>query len=136
MFNKAGSGGIDGKVPSTSNPEILTWVNLRTEEVQNCRQIAAINTVILSENQSNETSQGLGKLAVKVTAKGILEHEQPPIQGRSWSIVPCSRHLPEMTQSGLSNKTAWMTRHVGKLDRTGALPQETTWEPFKKTAWK
>ena len=109
------------KVPSTGNPEILTWVNLRTEEVRNCRQIAAINTVILSENQSNETSQGLVKLAVKVTAKGNLEHEQLPIQGRSWSIVPCSRHLPEVTQSGLSNKTARFTTR----DYMGAILKDS-----------
>ena len=103
IFNKEGSACIDVKVPSTSDPEILIWVDARTEEFQNCRQIAAINTVILTEHQSNQTSQGSGKpVAQNVTlkAKGNFEHEQPPIQGRSWSIVPCSRDLPEMTQSG------------------------------------
>ena len=33
------------KVPSTNGPERLIWVNACTEEVQNCRQIAAIKTV-------------------------------------------------------------------------------------------
>ena len=41
--------GIDVKVPSTDNAEMLVWVNACTEEVQNCRQIAASNTVILKE---------------------------------------------------------------------------------------
>ena len=126
VFNKEGSSGTDVKVPSTSNPELLIWVNVCTEEVHNCRQIAAIKTVILTENQSNETSEGSGKLVaqnVKLIAKGNLEHEQPPIQGRSWSVVPRSRDLPEMSQSGLSNNTARLTRHLGKLDRTGALPR-------------
>ena len=48
-------------------------------------------------NQSNETSEGSGEpVAQDVTlmAKGDLEHEQPPIQERSWSILPCSRDLP------------------------------------------
>ena len=124
MLNKEGSAGIDVKVPSTSNLEILTWVNACTEEVQHCRQIAAIKTVILTENQSHETLEGSGKLVahnVKLKAKGILEHEQPPIQGRSWSI-PCSRDLPQMAQSSVSNKTARLTKHPGKRDRTGALP--------------
>ena len=73
MFNKEGSAGLDVKVPSTSQPVILVWVNARTEEVQNCRQIAATNTVILRENQSNETSEGSGEPVaqnVTLTAKG------------------------------------------------------------------
>ena len=126
VFNKEGSAGIDVKVESISNPEILIWVNACTEEVQNCREIAAIKTLILTENRSNETSEGSGKLVaqnVKLQAKGNLEHEQPPIQGRSWSMVPRSRDLPEMSQSGLSNNTARLTRHLGKRDRTGAQPQ-------------
>ena len=44
MFNKRRSAGIDVKVPSTSDPEMLIWVNARTEE--NCRLVAAVNTVI------------------------------------------------------------------------------------------
>ena len=61
VFNKEGSEGINVKVQSTSNPEILIWFNACTEEVQNCRQIAAISWVVLTENQSNETSKGSGK---------------------------------------------------------------------------
>ena len=57
---------------------------------------------------------------VKVPSTSDLE---PPIQGRIRSIVPCSRDLPEKTQSGLSTKTAQLTRHVGNRDRTGAVPQ-------------
>ena len=83
FFNEEGSASIVVRVPSTSNPEILTWFNACTEEVQNCRQIAAISSVILTENQSNETSERLRKnpAAQNVTliAKGTLEHEQPPI---------------------------------------------------------
>ena len=73
VFNKEGSSGTDVKVPSISNPEILIWVNVCTEEVHNCRQIAAIKTLILTENQSTETSGGSGKLVaqnVKVDSEG------------------------------------------------------------------
>ena len=62
FFNKERNVGIDVKVPSTIDHEMLLWVNTCTEEVQNCRQIAAINAGI---------------------AQGNLEHEQQPIQGRS-----------------------------------------------------
>ena len=100
-----GSAGTDVKVPSTSNFEILIWVNAFTDEVQHCRQIAAINTVILTENQNNETSEGPGEpVAPSVTliAKGDLEQEHLPTQRQTWSIVPCSRDLPGKTQSGCS----------------------------------
>ena len=53
------------KVPSTSGPEILIWANARTEEVENCRQIAAVNTVILKEHQNNETSGSSGTGCVR-----------------------------------------------------------------------
>ena len=62
IFNKEGSAGVDVKVPSTRNPEILIWANARTDEVQTCRQTTATKTFILTENQSNETSEGSGKL--------------------------------------------------------------------------
>ena len=55
VFNKEGSSSIDVEVPSTNDPEMLVWVSSFTDEVQNGRQIAAINTVILKGNQSNET---------------------------------------------------------------------------------
>ena len=45
----------------------LMWVSACTEEVQNCRQIAAINTVIVTENQNFETSEGSRET---VTQKG------------------------------------------------------------------
>ena len=69
--------------------------------------------------KSSETSEGSGQLAaqdVPLIAKGSLEHEQPPVQERSWSIVPCPRYLPGKTQSGVSKK--W---HVGNRDSTGIL---------------
>ena len=90
MFSKEGSAGFGVEVPNTSNPEILICVNACTEEVQNCRQIAAINTVILTEKSSNETSEGSGKVGaqnVSLKAKGNVEHEQLPIQNIIWSIV-------------------------------------------------
>ena len=78
------------KVPNTSNHEILMWVNAGTEELQNCRQIAAVNTVILTENRNNETSEGSGEheaQGVTLIAKGAIEQEHLPIQERSWSVV-------------------------------------------------
>ena len=123
MFNKEGSAGIDVKVPSTNDREKLIWEHARTEEVQKCRQIAAISTVILMEkNYAMRRPKAQGNLWHRTsqwTANGNLEHEQPPIQGSIWSIVPCSRDLPVKTQSGLSQNTARLTRHVGKRDRTG-----------------
>ena len=38
IFNKAGSSGIDVKLPSAKDPEVLVWVSTLTDEVQNCRQ--------------------------------------------------------------------------------------------------
>ena len=88
-FSKEGSAGFGVEVPNTSNPELLICVIVCTE-VQNCRQIAAINTVILTEKSSNETSEGSGKVGaqnVSLKAKGNLEHEQLPLQDIIWSVV-------------------------------------------------
>ena len=57
IFHNEGCWDIDVKVPNTSNSEILVWVSAGTDEIQNCRQIAAINKVILKENQKNETPE-------------------------------------------------------------------------------
>ena len=86
MFNKEGSSGIDVKVPSTSDPEMLVWVNACTDQVQNCHQIAASNSVILRENQSNETSESSREPVAKdvtLIAKGDLEQEHLPSEQRS-----------------------------------------------------
>ena len=83
------------------------------EQVQNCNQIAAINTVSLVENQNNETSEGSGEPAahgVTLIAKGDLEQEHLPSQERSWSIVPCSRDLPGNGQSGFSKKDSLLDK--------------------------
>ena len=64
--------------------------------------------------------------------KGNLEHENLPLQGRSRSIVPCSRDLPGKTQSDLSQNTAWWTRHVGKRDSDRALP----WKKYIRSTQK
>ena len=66
-----GIAGTDVIVPSASIPEI--WVNACTGEVQICRQIAATDTFILTENQSNETSESSGQPAAQdatLIAKG------------------------------------------------------------------
>ena len=124
------------KVPSTSTPEILICVNACTEEVQKCRQIAAINTVILTDSQNDETSEGSGEpvsQGVTLIAKEDLEQEHLPIQGTNWSVVPCSRDNPGYAHSSFSQKkTAWFTRHNGKLERDGH--GEDTTGLFEKTA--
>ena len=79
MFNREGSAGNDVQVPRTSDPEILIWVNACSEEAQTCRQIEAINPVTLTENQSNETSEGSGQPVtqdVTLTARENFEHER------------------------------------------------------------
>ena len=97
IFNKKRNVGIDLKVPSTSDPELLIWVNSCTDDVQNCRRIAAVNTVILRENQNNEISEGSGEVVtqgVTLIAKGGPEHEHLPIQGG----VGLSFHAQEIFQ--------------------------------------
>ena len=96
-------------------------MHLRSPE---CRLVAAINAVILTGSQSNETSEGSGQPVahdVTLIAKGNHEHEQPQVQEKSWSTVPWSRDFPGKTQSASPKKTAWFTRHVGKRDSTRAL---------------
>ena len=86
---------------------MLFWVNACTGEVRNCRQIAAMCTVFLPENQSNETSEGSGKpVAQNVTlmAKGNLEHEQPPIQGISWFFFHAQEIFQNRRSQVLSKK--------------------------------
>ena len=61
MFDIEGSSGIDVKVPCTENPAMLVWENGCADEVQNCRQIAATDTVTRKENQNNETSESSGQ---------------------------------------------------------------------------
>ena len=93
----------DVKVPSTSNPEILVCVNACTDEIQNCRQIAATNTVILIDDQIHEASASSEELVsrdVAFIAKGDLEQRHLPIQERSWSVLPCSRDLPKRQPGG------------------------------------
>ena len=124
IFDTEGCSGIGVKVPSTENPEMLVLVNACTDEVSNCRQIAATNTVILKENQNNETSESSGKLAAKgVTIKFLedVEQEPRPFQKRIWSVVPCSPDLPDDVDSDSSTETAWLTRHAGKRENDGAF---------------
>ena len=102
FFHDEGSSDIDFKVPSTSNLEISVWVNVCRDAMQNCRQIAATNTVILIDDQVNEASACSGKHAardVTLTAKRNLEQGHLPIPEGSWSIVPCSRDFPGHVQS-------------------------------------
>ena len=61
IFHKEGTLSIDVKVPSTSDREIPVWVNACTDEIQNCRQIAATDTVILIDDQINEASASCSK---------------------------------------------------------------------------
>ena len=97
----------DVTVQSTSNLEMVVGVKACTDEVQNCRQIAAINSVMLIENQKQwdirELREPCSK-GVTLTAKGDFEQEHLPIQQRSWSIVLCSRDLPGNAYSGFSNR--------------------------------
>ena len=107
------------KVPGTENLEILVWVNACTNEVQHCRQIVAINTVILKENPDNETSTSSGKLAARDVAweaKEDLEQEPQSLMKIIWSIVPGARDLPHAVDTSFSKKTAFLTRQSGKRE--------------------
>ena len=57
---QVGCSGLDVKVPSTSDPGMLVCVNACRDDVQNCRQIAAIKTVILIGNENNGHSKSQG----------------------------------------------------------------------------
>ena len=63
------------------------------------------------EIKSNQASAGPGKpVAQNITllARTNLEHEQPPIQGRSWSTVPRSRDPPDKcSQFYPKRQSAW-----------------------------
>ena len=81
---------------------MLVWVNACTEKVQNCRQNVAINTVVLTKNQNSQTPGSTRKLVAKgvtLKAEGDLEEEHLRTHGRIWSIVPCSRDLPDNVHS-------------------------------------
>ena len=125
IFSTEGSSDIDVKVPSTSNCEILIWVHARTEEVQHCRQIVAINTVIVIENKKQQDIRRLW---------GICSTWCHTSQKRSWSVITCSRDLPGFVQSGFSKKTASLTRHKGKRERDGALSRRDYVGTTQKTA--
>ena len=117
--DRRGCSGIDVKVPGTENLEILVWVNACTNEIQHCRQIVAINTVILKENPDNETSTSSGKLAARDVAweaKEDLEQEPQSLMKIIWSIVPCARDLPYAVDTSFSKKTAFLTRQSGKRE--------------------
>ena len=97
----------DREILSNKAPAMLFWVNTCKDEVQNCRQIAAINTVILRDDQINEAPEISWEPAAKgvtLTAKRNLEQEHLPVHERMWSIVPCSRDRPDKAQSCLSPK--------------------------------
>ena len=107
IFKQEGSAGINVKVPSTSKPEKLMKVNACTDEVQNGRQIAAINTVTLTENANNETVEGPGKPAAAggtLIAKGDFQQEHLPIQRSTWSVVPRSLTSQRMKEQ---NEVCW-----------------------------
>ena len=106
------------KVPSTENPVKLVWVNACTNEVQSCRQLAAINIVVLKENPDTEASARPGQLVagnVTLEAKGDLEQEPQPLQRRIWSIVPWSRKVPLDVDTCFSKKTAFLIQENAKM---------------------
>ena len=95
---------------------MLVWVSACTDEVQNSRQIAATNTVILRENPDNETPESSGQLAAKgvtLKAEGVFEQEPQPFHKRTWSVVSCSRDLPENVVWGFftERQPGWQSMH-------------------------
>ena len=76
-----GCSGIDVKVPSTENAANLVWVTARADQVQNCRQIAATDSVTLKEDEIHKTSESSVQPAAQgftFEAKGDLEQEPQP----------------------------------------------------------
>ena len=137
FFDTERCSGFDVIVPSTENPpEKFVWVSACTNEVQNCRQIAAINTIILRENPDNEAPASSGQLAARnatVKAKKDLEQEFQPLKIRAWSVVPCSREVPDDVFSGQGiQENVKMTEHCYGKNKPG-LYQHRGPEPNKRT---
>ena len=102
FFDTEGCSGIDVKVPGTENPVMLVWVNAWKDEVQNCRQkIQAMRRQTAQDN--------LRQKLLTLRAKGDLEQEPQPLHKETWSVVPCSRDMPDKVESGFSKKTALLT---------------------------
>ena len=58
-----GDTGIDIKVLSFNNPNMMVWVNACANEVQNCRMSADSNAVIGKDIPDNTSPDGQGRLA-------------------------------------------------------------------------
>ena len=118
-------------MPSTSVPEILTWASSCTDEVQNGRQIAAISTVILTEIQNTETSEGYGEPG----AQGVTLISTETLSKNTFQIKgPCSRDLPGKAQSALSKTQPVLLGTQENVKVMEHFPGENTSGLLKNTA--
>ena len=97
IFDTERCSGIDVKVPSTENPEILFWVNACANEVQICRQIVATNTVILSGNLRRKVSHW--KLR-ETLSKAICQLKKKRGVGRQGGSVALTLWASSKTRKG------------------------------------
>ena len=98
---------------------MLVWVNACTNEVQNCRQIASIRTVILKGIPDSDSSASSGQHVagnVTVKAKGDLAQELQPLKIRIWSVIPCNEKFYMILTH----------RYSGKLDDDGS----SSWKEY------
>ena len=118
------------RAESDGHRELLIWVNARTDEVQTCRLIAASNTVVLKDNERDETSELIETCGNTLTARGGFGQDHLPTHGRILSLVPCSRDTPDNVHPGFSKRTVFLTRRSGKHKSDGAFSWK---EQFQQT---
>ena len=102
-------------------------------EVQTCRQVAAVSTGISYEVPDVMFSIWREPQATEVClrATGNREQKQRPAQ-RSWTLVPCSVTVPRDVYPNLSKATARLTRH----EHVRASDVSVSWEEYARRAKK
>ena len=113
-------------------PEKFVWVNARTNELQNCRQVAAVNTIMFQEDLGPTVVFQLGELPsneclllqLATTRRNesfcfswSTLHAIPEPDRKIWILVPCSAAVLDNVHPQLSEATARLTRH-SNLRRT------------------
>ena len=80
----------------------LPWyIHARTKKVQNCRQGAAVNTVIFHGDPDREILSSWGR--PQATSVSFYSQVQSPEPDRKiWTLVPCSFTVPDDVYPKLS----------------------------------
>ena len=88
--------------------------------MQNCRQIAATNSVILIDDKVNEASVGSGKHATRdvlLTAKGNSVQGHLPNSRRKLICCSMFKRFSQSCAVSFPKESVPWTRHVGKIEK-------------------